>query len=169
MLHSNLIASAQGGDPAAINTLLAAAQPDIRRYARTSCRATDIDDAVQDALCVLHQRIGTLRVAAAFSAWLFTIVHRECLRLARNALGNAQPLDGIDNSLALASRPPNELRLDLAAAISSLPAHYREVLLLCDLEELTIDEIAGRLGQTRETTKARLHRARHMVREYLRD
>jgi DNA-directed RNA polymerase specialized sigma24 family protein len=38
---------------------------------------------------------------------------------------------------------------------------------LRDLEELTIDEIAARLSATRETVKARLHRARAMLREYL--
>ena len=50
-----LIASAQGGDAAALAALLAAAQPDIRRYARVTCTAADVDDAVQDALCVLHR------------------------------------------------------------------------------------------------------------------
>jgi RNA polymerase sigma-70 factor (ECF subfamily) len=38
---------------------------------------------------------------------------------------------------------------------------------LRDVEELTIDEIAARLRLTRESVKARLHRARLMVREYL--
>ena len=39
--------------------------------------------------------------------------------------------------------------------------------MLRDIEELTIDEIAGRLAETRETVKARLRRARALVREYL--
>jgi RNA polymerase sigma-70 factor (ECF subfamily) len=40
-------------------------------------------------------------------------------------------------------------------------------VVLRDLEELTIDEIAGRLRSTRETVEARLHRARALLREYL--
>ena len=52
-------------------------------------------------------------------------------------------------------------------AIQSLPDHYREVILLRDIEELSIDEIASVLGLTRESVKARIHRARFMIREYL--
>ena len=47
------------------------------------------------------------------------------------------------------------------------PEHYREVVLLRDVEELTINEIAERLGRTREAVKGNLHRARLLLREYL--
>jgi RNA polymerase sigma-70 factor (ECF subfamily) len=167
MPNTNLIASAQGGDTAAINSLLALTQPDIRRYARANCAAADVDDAVQDALCVLHRHIGSLRVLTAFSGWMFAIVRRECIRLAKRALGAPQPLESIEDDLRFSVRPAPELRLDLANAIGSLPDHYRTVLLLRDIEELTIAEIAERLTTTRETIKARLHRARALVREYL--
>ncbi|MGH6709094.1 MAG: sigma factor-like helix-turn-helix DNA-binding protein [Bradyrhizobium sp.] len=52
-------------------------------------------------------------------------------------------------------------------AIQSLPDHYREVILLRDIEEFSIDEIAGVLDLSRESVKARIHRARIMIREYL--
>ncbi|HEY8697750.1 MAG TPA: sigma-70 family RNA polymerase sigma factor [Rhizomicrobium sp.] len=52
-------------------------------------------------------------------------------------------------------------------AIESLSPSHREVLLLRDLKDLTIGEIAGRLGVTREAAKSRLRRARTLVREYL--
>jgi RNA polymerase sigma-70 factor (ECF subfamily) len=167
MPDPNLILSALGGDPAAIGSLLAAAQPDIRRYARATCSAADVDDAVQDALCLLHRRIGTLRSVAAFSAWMFAVVRRECLLLARHGFGRTQELRTIEDDARFASLPEPELRLDLSAAISSLPEHYRQVLLLRDAEERTIAEIAERLDTTRETVKARLHRARILVREYI--
>jgi RNA polymerase sigma-70 factor (ECF subfamily) len=61
----------------------------------------------------------------------------------------------------------NEPRLDLANAIQSLPPNYRDVILLRDVEELTIDEIAQSVGASREAVKARLNRARIMLREYL--
>jgi RNA polymerase sigma-70 factor (ECF subfamily) len=163
----DLIASARNGDAAAITSLLAAAQPDIRRYARATCQTADVDDAVQDALCLLHRRIGSLRVISAFSGWLFAVVRHECARLARRGFGRAAPLELVENHVDFAVRPDHELRLDLATAIQSLPAHYREVLILRDLEELTIDEIAARLETTRETVKARLRRARMLAREYL--
>ncbi|MCY7355705.1 MAG: hypothetical protein LH470_11650 [Lysobacter sp.] len=61
----------------------------------------------------------------------------------------------------------NEWRHDVAAALESLPAHYREILLLRDLEGLSIAEISARLHTTTLATKARLHRARVLAREYL--
>ncbi|OEO30564.1 RNA polymerase subunit sigma-24 [Devosia insulae DS-56] len=167
MPPTELIASARNGDAAAITSLLAVAQPDIRRYARATCRTADVDDAVQDALCLLHRHIGSLRAISAFSGWLFAVVRRECLRLARRGFGQAAPLEELGEQAEIAVRPDHELRLDLAAAIQSLPAHYREALVLRDLEELTIDEIAARLETTRETVKARLRRARTLAREYL--
>ena len=63
--------------------------------------------------------------------------------------------------------PSKTFAIDLSRAIQSLPEHYREVILLRDIEELSIDEIAGVLGLTRESVKARIHRARLMIREYL--
>lgn len=61
------------------------------------------------------------------------------------------------------------LSRDLAMALESLPAHYREILLLRDLEGLTIEELSDTLGLTRQAAKARLHRARALAREYLHD
>jgi RNA polymerase sigma factor (sigma-70 family) len=63
--------------------------------------------------------------------------------------------------------PAEDIRIDLSRAIQSLPDHYREVILLRDIEELSIDEIGAVLALTRESVKARIHRARLMIREYL--
>jgi RNA polymerase sigma-70 factor (ECF subfamily) len=73
--------------------------------------------------------------------------------------------DDVDARLALLR--PEDLRIDLSRAIQSLPDHYREVILLRDIEELSIDEIASVLSLTRESVKARIHRARMLIREYL--
>jgi RNA polymerase sigma factor (sigma-70 family) len=72
-----------------------------------------------------------------------------------------------DAEMRLAHLRPEDIRIDLSRAIQSLPDHYRKVILLRDIEELSIDEIAGVLGLTRESVKARIHRARLMIREYL--
>ncbi len=167
-LPDALIEAARLGDRGAIDRLLAASQPDIRRYARIACKADDVDDAVQDAMWLIYRRIGALRVVTSFSAWLFQIVRRECQRVARKAL-RMQPVEAIENDPAFASWPVEDLRLDLAAAIQSLPDHYRVVILMRDAEELTINEIAASTGLTREAVKARLNRARAMIREYIKE
>jgi len=164
-----LIEAARGGDETALVSLLTVAQPDIRRYASWSCRsADDVDDAVQETLWLLYRRVGTIRALGSISGWLMTVVRRECGRLARRMFG-ASDIDRLHDDLRLSERPQHELRLDLAQAIRSLPEHYREVVLLRDIEEMSIDEIAATLDLTRESTKARLHRARLLIREYLSD
>lgn len=161
-----LILAAQTGDPVAIEGLLAACQTDARRYARRHCQASDVDDAVQESLLVVARRVRGLQAAAAFSSWLFTVIRRECLRLQR-AMFRHDPLDDDVIERQLAARSDDALRIDLANALESLPAHYREVVLLRDFEELTIAEIAERFDEPTGAVKSRLHRARLLVREYL--
>lgn len=158
--------AARLGDQAAIARLLDLAQPDIRRYARRTCRSSaDAEDAAQEALWLLARKVGSIRSLQAVSAWLFTVVRRECLKLARLAgIGAPEAAAPAD---VPPDRPDADLRLDLAAAIEALPQGYRDIVLLRDVRELTIDEIAGALGLTRQATKARLHRARLLLREYL--
>ena len=158
----SLIEAARGGDADALVALIGAAQPDIRRYAARNCRAADIDDAVQETLLLLYRRVGTLRAVTSFSAWLFAVARRTCLRLLRRSMETAD-----DAEMRLVHLAPEDIRIDLSRAIQSLPDHYREVILLRDIEELSIDEIAGVLKLTRESVKARIHRARLMIREYL--
>ena len=163
----DLFEAARLGDPQAIASLLETAQPDIRRYARATCRSSaDAEDAAQEALWILFRHVGTIRSLLAFSACLFSVVRRECLRLARRA-GLAPAVDASEAEAALLSRPEADLRLDVAAAFEALPAHYRDVALMRDVKEMTIDEIAAALGASRQTVKARLHRARALMREYL--
>lgn len=165
-VSATMFEAARLGDHTAIVRLLDLAQPDIRRYARRTCRSSaDAEDAAQEALWLLARRVGTIRSLQAVSAWLFTVVPRECLKLARLAgIGAADT--AVPDEMPL-DRPDVDLRLDLAAAIEALPQGYRDIVLLRDVRELTIDEIAGMLGLTRQATKARLHRARLLLREYL--
>ena len=161
-----LIEAARGGDEKALVSLITAAQPDVRRYAARNCRAADVDDAVQETLLLLYRRVGTLRVVTSFSAWLFAVARRACQRLLRMSV-DLPDSSSDDGAARLAHLRPEDLRIDLSRAIQSLPEHYREVILLRDIEELSIDEIAAVLDLTRESVKARIHRARLLIREYL--
>jgi RNA polymerase sigma factor (sigma-70 family) len=166
-ISSSLFEAARLGDSRAIACLLETAQPDIRRYARATCRSSaDAEDAAQEALWILFRHVGTIRSLLAFSSWLFSVVRRECLRLARKA-GLVPSIDEGEAEAMLLLRPETDLRLDVAAAFEALPPHYRDVALMRDVKEMTIDEIADALGATRQTVKARLHRARALMREYL--
>lgn len=164
--RDNLILAAQTGDPASIGRLLAVCQADARRYAYKHCQVSDVDDAVQESLLIISRKVSGLKAAAAFSGWLFTVIKRECRKLERVMFKT----DSLDEELAehqLLCKSDNDLRIDLAAALESLPAHYLEVVLLRDFEDLTIAEIAERLGEPDGAIKSRLHRARELVREYM--
>jgi RNA polymerase sigma factor (sigma-70 family) len=162
---AGMVAAAVEGDPAALLSLMNAAQPDVRRYARAACRADDVDDAVQETLWLLYRRVGTIRTVASFSGWLFSVVRRECLRLARSFDLASERVLSDDH--AVSDRSDQALRLDLANGIQSLPTQYRAVIIMRDMEERTVGEIAQALSLSREAVKGRLHRARSLLREYL--
>ena len=164
---AQLLPAARSGDAVAMEQLLRLARPDIRRYALRHCAAsTATDDVVQEALIIVYRRVSALREVAAFGGWVVRIVQRLCMRPMLAWL-KTEPLAQVEDNLDWSHKPDHELRHDLALAIDSLPPIYREALLMRDFEELTIEEMAGRLGVTREASKSRLHRARTLVREYL--
>lgn len=164
--RDNLILAAQTGDPAAIGRLLALCQADARRYAHKHCQVGDVDDAVQESLLVISRKVKGLKAVAAFSSWLFTVIKRECRKLERAMFRHGALGEDMEEQL-LAKKSDQDLRIDLAAALESLPAHYLEAVLLRDFEEITIAEIAERLGEPAGAVKSRLHRARELVREYM--
>lgn len=158
--------AARRGDPRALERVLSKSRQDLRRFAEYHCPINDVEDAVQESLFTISRKLGDLRQLEAFTSWLFRIIKRECNRYkrARSALMQVP----ITEDIAGPHYPESKgLARDVAAALESLPAHYREVILLRDLDGLTIDEICAQLGLTRESAKARLHRARGLAREYL--
>src|SRR5438876_1867611 len=80
---NDLIAAGQEGSGGELLELLQLCRPQLRRYANRQCASDDVEEAVQDALWLLYRRVGALRTIGAFSAWLFQIIRRECLRRAR--------------------------------------------------------------------------------------
>jgi RNA polymerase sigma factor (sigma-70 family) len=167
-IQEHIFAAAQAGDPAALEQLLAQLRPDIRRYASYQCRRTSaVEDVVQEALIVVYRRIGTVRSVAALGGWLARVVARLCLLPVLMFAKGAEEIRSVEDSARFARMPVDELRIDLVRALESLPPAHREIVLLRDLQDMTMDEIARSLGITREAAKSRLHRARALTREYL--
>lgn len=162
-----LVEQARAGDVEAIHALLARCQPDVARFARAVCATPeDAEDAVQEALWIAVQRIGTLRVASAFTSWLFQMVKHECYRLLRRTR-REEPIDRLPEQPASATADQMVLAHDVAKAIADLPPQYRQVLILRDVQGLTAPETAATLGITVEAVKSRLHRARTVIRAAL--
>ena len=159
-----VVSAAQQGDQRAIAMLLEGSHAHVRRFARTLCSTPeDAEDAAQEALIILYQKIGTLRVAAALASWMFQIVRHECIRRTRLTLR------------APISTPPNEASVEEVALarleverivdrIAALPADQRSVLVLRDIQGLSGKMTAETLGLSRAAMKSRLHRGREALR-----
>ena len=168
MVEKAMFAAAQAGDPRALDLLLRQLQPDIRRYARFQChRSSAVEDVVQEALIIVYRKVGSVRDGAALATWMFRVVGRLCMLPVLGLMRGTERIEALQDSERFAHMPQDDLRIDLIRALESLPAMYREVVLLRDMEQLTITEIALQLQITREAAKSRIHRARALVREYL--
>ena len=165
MEREELLEAARDGDTAALSSLLDLCQPDLRRYAQAQCSSGDVDDAVQDALWIIHERFRALRYAAAFSSWLFHVVQRICWRLNRKA-DRLTPLEDVF-PVAGAGEDSIHLRMALRRLLAQLDPTYREVLLLRDMYGYISEETAERLGISVDAAKSRPHRARFSVRNAL--
>jgi RNA polymerase sigma-70 factor (ECF subfamily) len=167
-ITQEVFVAAQTGDPLALDQVLRKLRPDVRRYARRQChRSTALEDVVQEALLITYRRIGTVRDPLALASWVFRVVTRLCMLPALGLMRGVEELTGRHEAEHLARKPQDELRHDLVRALESLPPMYREVILLRDMEQLTIGELAERLQLTREAVKSRVHRGRVLLREYL--
>lgn len=143
----------------------------------------DAEEVAQEAILKAFRALGQFRRESKFSTWLTQIVINEAkmrMRKERRHLyesledgsqgddGGYIPRDVADwreiPSEALENR---ELREMLQLAIESLPAKYRTVLVLRDVEHLTIRETADILGITEANVKTRLSRARLQSRDII--
>jgi RNA polymerase sigma-70 factor (ECF subfamily) len=140
------------------------------------------EDAVQDAIVKAFLNLQQLECPEKFKSWIFRIVINEARLKIRNAHGHLfEPLeedsredpefmprdfaDWRDNPLQMLEC--TEIREAVNYALQSLPAIYREIFILRDVQELTVSECVEALGIKAQTVKVRLHRARLMLREKL--
>lgn len=165
VLSQENIQAAVNGDTAAISDLITTCQPDLLKFARQACATPeDAEDAVQETLWLISQKVGTLRVVNAFMGWAIRIVKNECYRLLKFSRGES-PLDS--DSDFPSYHDDIELRAlqhDIVIALAELPSTYRQVIIMRDIEDMTAPEVASALGVNTDAVKSRLHRARTMLR-----
>jgi len=144
----------------------------------------DAHDAVQDAFLSAFKALGQFTGAAKLSTWLHRIVVNAALMKLRSH--RRKPEESIDELLPhfneqgeWSSQVPaweassekllqqRETRALVRHCIGRLPAAYRTVLLLRDIEDLNTEEVADALGITPNAVKIRLHRARQALRTLL--
>ena len=149
------------------------------RVARAIVRDdSEAEDVMQDAYVRAYENLGQFAGRAPFSAWLTRIAVHEALHRARkrgrldqwdDSESESSPAEYMEDSSPSPEQQTTraELRELLEEAILELPAQYRAVLMMRDIEELSTTETADALGLTEENVKVRLHRGHGMVREWL--
>ncbi len=142
----------------------------------------DAEDAAQEAFLKAFRNLARFRGDSKFSTWLISIVLNEARsRLRSRKTVRMESLD--DPPEGQESVTPallrdwreipsealerQEIRHMLQQAITDLPLIYREVFLLRDVEELSVNESAEALGISIASVKVRLHRARLMMQKKL--
>jgi len=146
------------------------------RYSRFAARmlgsVDEAEDAVQDAFIRAFEQLRQCRDPDNFAGWFFLILRNRCLA-ERRRVARAGP--GTDAVVVLATEQADgplvqeERRRALQQALLGLTPEQREVFVLKHVEDLSYEEIAGRLGATIPSLKMRMHRAYDRLRERLKD
>ncbi len=164
---NNLAFDAAAGSPEALDTLLQVV--DDHRLANAIVRRFIlneelVDEATQDTLIAVAESIHKFRSESKFTTWLYSIARNVAIGHLRRINPDVS-LDSAENS-AGASRRLSSVVAERAAiqqAVSQLPDHYRDTVMLRDVERRTYEEIATELGIELNTVRSRLARGRAML------
>ena len=136
----------------------------------------EAEDLVQETYAKALKGFGSFQPGTNFRAWMYRIL-RNTFLTSRTGLrvtmtepldpeqdGPELPVENETPETILMNRSNSELVL---SAIDDLPMHHRETLLLCDVEEMSYQEIAETLSIPVGTVMSRLSRARRTLRDHL--
>src|SRR5438270_7520245 len=139
--------------------------------------SNDAEDLVQETYLKALRGFASFQRGTNFRAWMFQILRNtflsSCSKLDRRM---TVAMDSEENGpeLAIDTETPETILMNLSnsqlvqRAVDDLPVRYREALLLCEVEEMSYQEIAETLSIPMGTVMSRLARARKAIRETLR-
>ena len=158
-------ARAARGDQRAFECLYRAHATRIHTLAGRLLGAERAEDATQEVFLRAWSKLDLYSGQSRFGTWLH--------RLALNLLSNqARKLEFLTEPAQADPPAPvwdDAFRLDLEQSLARLPRGARQVFVLHDVEGLAHDEIADLLQVSEGTSKSQLHRARMLLRGFLRD
>ncbi len=181
-----LLRRMRAGDEEAFTQLYRRLRGAIYRFSRQMSGSSNIaEDVTQEVFLILLRRAELYDPErGSLTTYLIQIARNEILRrLGRerayvSLVAGAQEEDvpsgeNLDENLIVRGNPlgnlmRNEEIESVRQAVLALPLHYREVIVLCDLEEMSYTEAAASLGCAVGTVRSRLHRARALLKNRLR-
>ncbi len=177
--EEQLIRKGLRGDPKALETLFARHSPKLYQAAlRLLGNPHDAEDALQDGLLSAYRNLRRFEGRSQFSTWLTRIVINAALMRRRSqrlrpavSLDDPPREDELPLAQRLADHGPTpeqtyereELRAMVRGNLEELSPLLRSAFLLREVEGLSTEEAAVRLGVSEDTLKARLWRARQQL------
>lgn len=181
LTDSQLVGLMLGGDKEAFSELYRRRQQDVYRFALHMSGARELaEDVTQEVFMVLMRDGGSYdETRGSVNAFLLGIARNYVLRRLKQERSFVMITESDNEHCAVPTNSTSASdQLDVIArdeeirsvqkAVLSLPAHYREVLVLCELQDMSYAEAAGVLGCAIGTVRSRLNRARAMLIEKLR-
>lgn len=183
MTESDLIKKCKQGNREAFNVLFEKYQSQVINiaYGMLSDRE-DAYDAAQEVFVRVYKSIESFKEQSSFTTWIYRITTNICSDILRkrkkgnNIVSLNQSLDENKEIDIVDESPTPEERQELSErqkavwkAISELKDEYRAVITLCDIEEMSYDEIAEILKVPKGTVKSRINRARISLKKKLMD
>lgn len=135
---------------------------------------SEAEDLVQETYAKALRGFSSFRAGTNFRAWMYRILRNSFLS-SRTGLRTAVVFneEDQDNTPPAENSTPESLLIEQAnrqmvqQALEELPVHFREILLLCEVEEMSYQEIAQTLAIPSGTVMSRLFRARKALRSVL--
>ncbi len=136
----------------------------------------EAEDLVQETYAKALRGFSSFQAGTNFRAWMYRILRNSFLS-SRTGLKLTVALDPDNEAQILPTETvtPESILLDqgdrdmVRQALTELPLHFREILLLCDVEEMSYQEISETLSIPTGTVMSRIFRARNALRQLLRE
>jgi RNA polymerase sigma-70 factor (ECF subfamily) len=177
-VEAGLVRRCLAGDEKAYRELVEMYQGQVFSLAlRMVRRREDAEDATQETFVRMFRALERYDTNRPFAAWLMTIASRLCIDQIRrrrvNPVSLTQTEPGSDEAYEMDVEDPGPGPDEITShseeerrgneLIQSLPPHYRVVVVLRHLQDLSYEEIAQALNLPLGTVKARIHRAREIL------
>ncbi len=174
-----LVQGMREGDEVAFTEIVGRYTQKVHNLAfRISRNEEDTEEIVQDVFITVYNKIDKFEGKAAFSSWLYRITANTAFMKLRKrkhhlSVSFEEAVESCgETSIVEVSEPPfpgtrRELRDVLEHALNLLPAEYRAIFVLRDVDGLSNQDVSGILGITVPAVKSRLHRSRLMLRRRL--
>ncbi len=168
----SLLAAASEGDSEAWTALYGLHSKRVYRYGLAMCGSVALaEEATQETFLALLNLRGRFDPAlGSLAGWLLGVARNKVLRLLERerSHGGLEEIDGRGSAISAAGSievavQAAETRSAVRRAVLALPANYREVVVLCDLEEMDYAAAAAVLSCPVGTVRSRLHRARQLL------